>query len=287
MQTVAMNRGSCLCGAIRFEAGPIDSMEHCHCSMCRRHHGAMFVTFATGRTSEFAWLSGREEVAIYHSSDRGLRPFCRTCGSVAPTVLPNWPDLVFVPAGNLEEDPGVRPSYHMFASSVPDWFPITDGLPRYETFPPAFSEGTIVDDPAPQPRSGVVQGHCLCGAIAFELAGKPERLHNCHCSRCRRARGSAHGTNAFFQRAQLTWLSGEEDVVSFRLPEAKRFGQDFCRHCGSAVPRVVASTGYVVVPCGALDAAPGIPVMSHIFVGSKAPWYEITDDTPQWEELPA
>jgi hypothetical protein len=53
------------------------------------------------------------------------------------------------------------------------------------------------------------------------------------------------------------------------------------------VPRVVASTGYVVVPCGSLDDAPGIPVNSHIFVGSKAPWYEISDGTPQYEALPA
>ena len=127
----------------------------------------------------------------------------------------------------------------------------------------------------------------LCGAIAFEFAGKPERLHNCHCSRCRRARGAAHATNAMFQRGQLTWLSGEGDVVSYKLPGAKRFGQDFCRHCGSAVPRVVASTGYVVVPCGSLDTSPGIPVQSHIFVGSKAPWHEITDRIPQWEARPA
>src|SRR5262249_17377669 len=112
------------------------------------------------------------------------------------------------------------------------------------------------------------------------------RLHNCHCSRCRRARGAAHATNAFFRREQLTWISGEEDVRSYKLPDAVRFGQDFCRHCGSPVPRVVATTGYVVLPSGGRDTAPGMPINSHIFVGSKAPWHEITDDLPQWETLP-
>jgi hypothetical protein len=281
-----MNPGSCLCGAVRFEAGPIDLMEHCHCVMCRRHHGAMFATFASARTGEFEWLAGRDEVAAYRSSERGLRPFCRTCGSVAPAVLPDWPEVVFVPAGNLEEDPGVRPSFHMFAASVPGWFPITDTLPRYGTFPPAFAGGRAVEFPAPPEKPGLVHGHCLCGTVAFELSGKPERLHNCHCTRCRRARGAAHATNAFFRRDQLTWLSGEDDITAFRLPGAKRFGQDFCRHCGSSVPRVVASTGYAVVPCGSLDTPPGMAVHSHIFVGSKAPWFEITDDIPQWEELP-
>jgi hypothetical protein len=288
MQTGVMNPGSCLCGALRFEAGPIDSLEHCHCSMCRRHHGSMFATFATAITRNFTWLAGEDEITNYRSSGRGRRPFCGNCGSVAPVVLPNWPDIVFVPAGNLEEDPGVRPSFHMFAASAPAWFPITDALPRYDTFPPEFSEGAVVEDPpALVARPGVVHGHCLCGAIAFELSGEPERLHNCHCSRCRRARGAAHATNAFFQRGQLNWLSGEGNIVNYKLPEAKRFGQAFCRDCGSTMPRVVASTGYVVAPCGSLDTPPGIPVQSHIFVGSKAPWHEITDQIPQWETLPA
>jgi hypothetical protein len=49
----------------------------------------------------------------------------------------------------------------------------------------------------------------------------------------------------------------------------------------------VQSTGYVVVPCGSLDGGPGRPPRGHIFTGSKAPWYEITDGLPQWEMLPA
>ena len=49
----------------------------------------------------------------------------------------------------------------------------------------------------------------------------------------------------------------------------------------------MASTGYVVVPCGSLYDAPGKLPRGHIFTGSKAPWHEITDDLPQWDELPA
>jgi hypothetical protein len=175
----------------------------------------------------------------------------------------------------------------MFAASVPDWFPITDALPRYDAFPPALGSGTAIESPVAPGRPGVVHGRCLCGTVAWEFAGKPERIHNCHCTRCRRARSAAHATNAFFKREQLAWLSGEGDITTYKLPEAKRFGQDFCRHCGSPVPRVVASMGYVVMPCGGLDTAPGKAINSHIFVGSKAPWYEITDAIPQWESLPA
>ncbi|MBM4218187.1 MAG: GFA family protein [Gammaproteobacteria bacterium] len=282
-----MDRGSCLCGTAQFEAGPFDAMEHCHCSMCRRHHGAMFATFLAGKPDAFRWISGEDRVVTYQSSANGLRPFCRICGSVVPVVLPHL-GMSFVPAGNLEGDPGLRPQFHMFAGSVAAWFPITDALPQSEKFPPGLEERVAVEAPALRPaRPGIVRGHCLCGDVAFELAGQPEFVQNCHCSRCRRARSAAHATNAFFRREQLTWTRGEERVENFALPGAKRFGQAFCRRCGSPAPRVVASTGYVVVPCGSLDDPPGRAPRGHIFVGSKAPWHEITDGLPQWEELPA
>jgi hypothetical protein len=282
-----MNRGSCLCGAVQFESGPFDSMVHCHCSMCRKHHGAMFATFLTAPREGFRWLAGEDEIVVYRSSQRGLRPFCRICGSVVPSLLPDWPSILFVPAGNLEADPGRRPELHMFVASRAPWFPITDSLPQHAAFPPQFGDGETVDNPPPKPRPGVMQGRCLCGDIAWELAGPPELAQNCHCSRCRRARSAAHATNAFFKREQLTWTRGEDKLTSYALPGAKRFGQDFCRRCGSPVPRVVTSTGYVVVPCGSLDSPLEKGPRGHIFTGSKAPWFEITGSLPQWETLPA
>ncbi len=281
-----MNRGSCLCGAVQFESGPFDSMVHCHCSMCRKHHGAMFATFLSTSPDRFRWLAGEEQVVTYRSSGQGLRPFCRVCGSVVPVVLPHMA-MAFVPAGNLEGDPGRRPELHMFAASRAPWFPITDSLPQHAAFPPGFGDGESIENPPPEPKPGVTLGRCLCGDIAWELTGPPELAQNCHCSRCRRARSAAHATNAFFRRDQLAWTRGDDRLTSFALPGAKRFGQDFCRRCGSPVPRVVASTGYVVVPCGSLDTPPEKGPRGHIFTGSKAPWFEITGSLPQWETLPA
>jgi hypothetical protein len=281
-----MNRGSCLCGAVQYETGPLETMVHCHCSMCRKHHGAMFATFLTGTADSFRWLAGEEHIEAYPSSDGGVRPFCRNCGSTVPSVLPKM-GVAFVPAGGLEGDPGARPRYHMFAASRASWYPITDALPQHATFPPEFRDGKTVDRPRPQPKPGVVQGSCLCGDVGWELRGEPERLWNCHCSRCRRARGAAHATNAFFKGEELAWTRGEENAVSFALPGAKRFGQAFCRRCGGVVPRVVPSTGYVVTPCGSLDDPPGRIPAGHIFVANKAPWFEISDGLPQWEGLPA
>ncbi|MEJ2087570.1 MAG: GFA family protein [Gammaproteobacteria bacterium] len=68
------------------------------------------------------------------------------------------------------------------------------------------------------------------------------------------------------------------------MPDAERFGTAFCRRCGSLVPRRSGGGGdRINIPAGSLDSDPGIGPAGHIYVGSKAPWFEITDDLPQWE----
>ncbi|MDH4260572.1 MAG: GFA family protein [Gammaproteobacteria bacterium] len=260
-------------------------MANCHCSMCRKHHGAMFSTFVSAPDTGFRWVSGQDNIETYPSSENGRRPFCRTCGSVTPMLLPAM-NLVLIPAGNLQDDPGLKPQMHMFAGSRAPWYPITDGLPQHPGYPPQFGGGMGIDRPHFPQIPGVTHGSCLCGAVAWELAGKPERMQNCHCSRCRRARSAAHATNAFYLREQLTWLQGESEVKRYSLPGAKHFGQDFCGRCGSSVPRVVSS-GRAVVPCGSLDTDPGARPLGNIFATSRASWFEITDGLPQWETYPA
>lgn len=282
-----MNAGSCLCGTVRYEvAGPFDMMAHCHCSMCRKHHGAMFATFVTAPLAGFKWVSGQDNVESYRSSELGHRYFCRSCGSVTPMLMKEM-GIAILPAGNLEGDIGIRPQMHMFAESRAPWHPITDALPQHDAYPPQFGGGAGVLRPKLALRLGVTQGSCLCGATAWEFEGAPERVQNCHCSRCRRARSAAHATNAFYKAEQLVWVRGQESIRSFSLPGAKYFGQDFCAICGSPVPRLVAATGRVVVPCGGLDTSPGMRPAGNVFATSKAAWFEITDGLPQWEAYPA
>src|SRR5262245_36892858 len=77
-----VTRGSWLCGTLRYEIdAPFQMMMHCHCSMCRKHHGAPFATFALGPLPAFRWLSGEDAVATYRSSEQGSRSYCRQCAS--------------------------------------------------------------------------------------------------------------------------------------------------------------------------------------------------------------
>lgn len=280
-----MITGSCLCGQMRwrYDAAPT-SMVHCHCSMCRRHHGTPFVTFASGPLAGFGWESGESAVRWYQSSEQGARGFCPGCGAKAPTLMPEH-ELAIMPAGPLEGDIGLRPQMHMFVASKAPWYEITDGLPQHAEFPPEFGMGGVAQ-PARATRAGVISGGCLCGDVAFEITGAPQRMYNCHCLRCRRARGAAHATNAFYPFDGFRWIRGEERLTSYALPGARFFGTSFCSRCGSMQPRAYEERGVVSVPAGSLDTDPGMRPQAHIYVGSKAPWFEITDATPQFTEMP-
>jgi len=108
----------------------------------------------------------------------------------------------------------------------------------------------------------------------------------CHCSRCRQSRSAAHGANVFYDATGFHWARGAELVEEFPLPGAQYFTTAFCRDCGSELPRVSVERNIVVVPAGSLDSEPAITPAAHIFVGSKAPWFDITDELPQFAEMP-
>ena len=125
-----MLTGSCLCGDIAFEIdGPVDTVGHCHCSMCRKFHGSAFATFGTASADDFRWVRGAERVRTYQSSAQGYRSFCPRCGSAVPMSGESQP-FALVPMGNVAEDPATRPRLHFFTGSIAPWHTIVDDLPE-------------------------------------------------------------------------------------------------------------------------------------------------------------
>ncbi len=279
-----MTSGSCLCGDLAWEvAAPFTWMTHCHCSLCRKAHGTAFGTYVGTSSDGLRWLRGEESVRSYESSPGLARPFCGRCGSKAPS---RWRDGAALPAGGLDADPGIRPQAHIFVASKAPWHEIADALPRIPGASPGVGielETKRATDRAP----GVVRGACLCGAMAYEVDGPLEGdITSCHCSRCRKARAAAHGSNLFVEAKHFRWLRGEEQLRSYKVPEALRFTQTFCGGCGAPMPRVDPSRGAAVIPCGSFEDDPGAREARHIFVSAKAPWFEIADALPQFAEYP-
>jgi len=249
--------------------------------MCRKHHGAPFATFVQVEQQAFRWLTGEHRVANYASSATRVRRFCEVCGSVAPTPMG---DALLMPAGNLLGDLGVEGGIHMFVGSKAPWHVIADALPQYDAAPPGWTSD--VERRAASSVEGATHGSCACGAVSFVVTGAPARWLQCHCSRCRRGRSSAHGSNAFYPLAQFAWRSGRELVRGYRPPEAERFAVSFCTRCGGGAPVERDSVPFVLVPAGLLDTDPGTRPQAHIHVASKASWYAIHDALAQFSELP-
>ena len=129
----------------------------------------------------------------------------------------------------------------------------------------------------------MLTGKCECGAVRYRVEDAFLYSMNCHCSRCRAATGSAFKAFAGIEREKLELTDGADRLLIHGEPE---LNDTRCSACGSLLYSVVRDGAYVHVALGSLVDAPTIRPTKHIFVGSKAPWFEITDDLPQFDELP-
>lgn len=129
-------------------------------------------------------------------------------------------------------------------------------------------------------------GECLCGGIRIEISGKLGAVVYCHCSRCRKAQGTAFGANADVRTKYWTWLSGQELIREYE--SSPGIFRAFCGRCGSPVySRRPDAPDMLRVRLGLLNDDPGRRSLAHFFVGSKAPWYEIAGDLPRFAGSPA
>src|ERR1700716_337677 len=129
-------------------------------------------------------------------------------------------------------------------------------------------------------KAGILSGECYCRAVRYTVADAFAYALNCHCSNCRRTTGSAFKPFAGIARDKLSIAAGDDDVMIL----GDESGHDaHCRRCGSQLYSVVRDGTLVHVAMGTLVDEPSIRPTAHIFVGSKAPWFTITDDLPQYE----
>jgi hypothetical protein len=123
-------------------------------------------------------------------------------------------------------------------------------------------------------------GKCFCGAVHYEVADEFIYAANCHCSNCRRTTGSAFKPFAGIERGKFALTAGHDKLLIF----GDESGHDaHCGRCGSLLYSLVRDGAYVHVAMGTLVEDPAIRPSAHIFVGSKASWFTIADDLPQYE----
>lgn len=120
-----MLRGSCLCGAVAYQAsGPIESASHCYCTMCQKQHGAAAGTYANLARAGLTIERGAELITEYASSDHGRRAFCRQCGSTLFWRSEHSPERIAVTLGTLDA-PFTEPvDIELHTDTRPPWLPV-------------------------------------------------------------------------------------------------------------------------------------------------------------------
>ncbi|WP_237480101.1 GFA family protein [Lichenibacterium dinghuense] len=131
--------------------------------------------------------------------------------------------------------------------------------------------------------AGRLAGRCFCGRVGYEVADAFRYAMYCHCSLCRRRTGSAFKALAGIEAGALTLKAEAADVATLG---GDGWHDVSCRRCGSLLYAVVRGGGFVHVAMGTLVDEPAIRPSMHVFVGSKAPWYEIADDLPRFDGAP-
>ncbi len=294
------NKASCLCGQVAWslQAEPF-ALYNCHCRMCQKIHGAAFGTYAYIRDEEFQWTGSTDTIVNYQSSKQLTRSSCSVCGSVVPFQCQGHKgsnkngdryaqntehDYWVAPAGS--HDAMRKPDFNIFIADNAPWHQISGNLPTCDTYPQeSITQAVEMLPPVTNP-DGHIGGSCLCGNITYEVTEPIKLARNCHCSRCRKGRSSAHASNGFASYEGVRFLSGEENLREYKVPEAQFFTQVFCKDCSSLLPRRDAGRGISVIPMGSLDDDPGLRTSDHIFVEHKASWHDITDDLKQYPQGP-
>ena len=131
-----MITGHCECGSVQYQVdGEINDFSHCHCSQCRRLHGAAYVSFGGVSRKDFSYISGQSDIASYASSNTHDRIFCKNCGSNIMVELDTEPDDLYLAMGTIDGNPKLPTGYHIFVGSKAPWHTIDDQLAQHDEFP--------------------------------------------------------------------------------------------------------------------------------------------------------
>ena len=127
-----MIKGRCECRRVEFEVtGEIVDFSHCHCSQCRRLHGAAYASFAGVKRDHFRYTSGQPDMRTYASSAHNDRLFCDNCGSTIMVIPLKEPEFFYLSMSAIEGEPKLPVGYHAWTASKAYWHEINDDLEQF------------------------------------------------------------------------------------------------------------------------------------------------------------
>ena len=125
--------GSCLCGAIEFRADlPSKWCAHCHCSLCRKAHGAGYVTWVGFEATQVSFAQGGKNLQWYESSPGAQRGFCRQCGSTLFFRSERWAGELHIALGCIDGPIDRQPLANVYFDKHVTWMPIDTSLKQLD-----------------------------------------------------------------------------------------------------------------------------------------------------------
>jgi len=138
-----MIKGRCECAKVQYEVdAELVDLCHCHCSICRKLHGAAFVTWGGVARNKFSYTSGENEIRKYAFSNKADSIFCDTCGSRLLVDFKPEADMLYITLGTVDGDVDYPLGFHQFVGSKAPWFEITDDLPQHDEWSDSGSTRT-------------------------------------------------------------------------------------------------------------------------------------------------
>jgi hypothetical protein len=117
-----MIKGSCLCGEVRYEiSGTMSDITHCHCTSCRKAHGAAFSSVAAVQIEDFRFSAGEQLMKCFLSAPDKNRCFCSNCGSHIYAHKKGQKHYI-LRLGTLDDDPKLNAKNHIWLSLKAPWF---------------------------------------------------------------------------------------------------------------------------------------------------------------------
>ncbi len=130
-----MVKGSCLCGAIEYEVELVaDKVYNCHCTLCRKSHGAAFATQAFAKADTLSFTKGEELLSEYQGR-RGIRAFCSKCGSKLMNYTPDKSQYLSVALACVDSDIDLKPVADCFVGSKANWSTLSGDIPAFKMLP--------------------------------------------------------------------------------------------------------------------------------------------------------
>jgi len=248
-----MIHGSCLCGAVTFDATPTAHAVTCYCTQCRKQSGHIYA--ATPTPLENLHITKDNGLSWFRASTFAKRGFCRHCGSF---LFWQHDDekRVFVSCGAFDGPTGLLPGDPLCSEDAGDYYSISGPPPQLSSAPETL------------------QASCLCGKNHFTLPGPMGAVTACHCTQCRKTSGHF---SASFDRPESDLHWHARHITEHATQAGSQRG--FCTTCASSL-YFRAADGSFSVEAGCIDAPTGGHLTTHIFTADKGDYYTLTDGLP-------